>query len=76
MTEDFSLNYEFRTCCVHKLFFVLVLKIYLTQHVLSLEFSCNSMKNLLSYFGLVDGSISASEKDLPVRPSDSKIKKE
>ena len=28
--------------------------------------TCNSMKNNLSYCGLVDGSISASEKDLPV----------
>ena len=43
-----------------------------TQHVLSLEFSCtelvsgNSMNNLLSYCGLVDARISASEKDLPV----------
>ena len=39
--------------------------------VLSLEFSCtetcNSMNNLLSYCGLVDARISASEKDLPVR---------
>ena len=40
-----------------------------TQHVLSLEFSCigNSMNNLLSYYGLVDARISASEKDLPVQ---------
>ena len=32
-------------------------------HVLNF---CNSMNNLLSYCGLVDASISASEKDLPV----------
>ena len=41
-----------------------------TQHVLSLQFSCtefvNKMNNLLSYFGLVDARISASEKDLPL----------
>ena len=40
------------------------------EHVLSLQFSCtevvNSMKNLLSYSGLVDARISAPEKDLPV----------
>ena len=36
------------------------------QHVLSLEFSCNSMNNLLSYCGLVDARISAPDKDLPV----------
>ena len=40
-------------------------------HILSLEFSCmywscNSMNNLLSYCGLVDARISATEKDLPV----------
>ena len=29
----------------------------------------NSMNNLLSYYGLVDARISASEKDLPVRTS-------
>ena len=28
--------------------------------------TCNSMNNLLSYCGLVDVRISASEKDLPV----------
>ena len=38
---------------------------------LSLEFSCfelvhNSMNNLLSYCGLVDAKIRASDKDLPV----------
>ena len=45
MTTDFPLNYQFstwnyklRTCCVHKLFFVLTFRtIYMyTQHVLSL----------------------------------------
>ena len=33
---------------------------------LSLEFSCNSMNNLLSYCELVDAEIRASDKDLPV----------
>ena len=28
--------------------------------------TCNSMNNLLSYYGLVDARISASEKDLPL----------
>ena len=41
------------------------------QNVLSLQLSCtelvdNSMNNLLSYCGLVDARISASDKDLPV----------
>ena len=40
------------------------------EHVLSMFCACsfhgNSMNNLLSYCGLVDGRISASEKDLPV----------
>ena len=32
--------------------------------------TCNSMNNLLSYFGLVDAKIRASDKDLPVLLSD------
>ena len=41
------------------------------QNVLSLQFSCtelvyNSVNNLLSYCGLVDAKIRASDKDLPV----------
>ena len=39
---------------------------FCTQHVLNLYFSKNSMNNLLSYCGLVEARISASEKDLPV----------
>ena len=44
---------------------------FYTQHVLpKLELGifmyCNSMKNLSSYFGLVDAKIRASDKDLPV----------
>ena len=38
-----------------------------TQHVLSMFLACNSLNNLLSYCGLVDARISASEKDLPVQ---------
>ena len=37
-----------------------------SDSVLSLEFSCTELGNLLSYCGLVDARISASEKDLPV----------
>ena len=36
------------------------------QHVLNLYFSGNSINNLLSYCGLTDARMSASEKDLPV----------
>ena len=49
-----------------------------SPYVLSLEFSCtelNSMNNLLSYFGLVDARISASEKDLPVLKTKLTMKK-
>ena len=48
-------NYKCRTC---------------SAHVLPMFWACsfqdNSMNNLLSYCGLVDARISASEKDLPV----------
>ena len=38
-----------------------------TEHGQNMFWTCsNSMKNLLSYCGLVDATISASEKDLPV----------
>ena len=36
------------------------------QHVLNLYFSGNSINNLLSYCGLTDARMRASEKDLPV----------
>ena len=39
---------------------------FCTQHVVSLYFSGNSMSNLLSYCGLTDARMRASEKDLPV----------
>ena len=39
---------------------------FCTQPVLNLYFSGNSMNNLLSYCGLTDARMRASEKDLPV----------
>ena len=39
---------------------------FCTQHVENLYFSGNSMNNLLSYCGLTDARMRASEKDLPV----------
>ena len=40
---------------------------FCTQHILNLYFSENSMNNLLSYCGLTDARMRASEKDLPVK---------
>ena len=49
---------------------------FCTQHVLPrfelgifMYWTCNSMNNLLSYCGLVDAKIRASDKDLPVQQS-------
>ena len=66
-----------RTCCAHKLFFVFVLTlrtIYAqnmfspcSELVVFMYWTCNSMNNLLTYCGLVDPRISASDKDLPVK---------
>ena len=64
-----------RTCCVQKLFWmsetISVHNMFSTG--LSLEFSrielvinVNSMNNLLTYCGLVDAKIRATDKDLPV----------
>ena len=39
---------------------------FCTQHVVNLYFSENSMNNLLSYCGLTNARMRASEKDLPV----------
>ena len=39
------------------------------EHGQNRTFHGNSMNNILSYFGLVDARISASEKDLPVTRS-------
>ena len=60
-------KYKFRTCCVQKLFFCFDIQNNIcTQHVLNLYFSGDSMNNLLSYCGLTDARMRASEKDLPV----------
>ena len=67
---EFPKKYKFTTCCVQKLFFCFCFDIQnniCTQHVVNLYFSGNSMNNLLSYCGLTDSRMRASEKDLPVR---------
>ena len=57
-----SLNYKFITRKLQ------VQNMLCTQivFVVFMYWTCNSMKNLLSYCGLVDARIIASEKDLPV----------
>ena len=40
---------------------------YCTQHVGNLYFLGNSMNNLLSYWGLTEARMRASDKNLPVR---------
>ena len=40
---------------------------FCTQHVLNLYILGNSMNNLLSYCGLTDARMRASEKDLPIK---------
>ena len=65
-----------RTCCAHKLFFVFVLTFRTifahnmfspySELVVFMYWTGKSMNNLLSYCGLVDPRISASDKDLPV----------
>ena len=62
-------KYKFRTCCVQKLFF----KAFKTIFVHNMFWTCiflvlKSVVNekSLSYYGLTDSSMSASEKDLPV----------
>ena len=71
MTKDCLLNSpKFRTCCVQILCWMSKQKqnkIFCTQHVLNLYFSGNSMNNILSYCGLTDARMRASEKDLPVK---------
>ena len=39
---------------------------FCTQHFMNLYFSVNSMNHLLSYCGLIDARMRASEKDLTV----------
>ena len=70
-------KYKIRTCCVQKLFFAFFWHskqfLYTTCSELVFFSYCtrNSMNNLLSYCGLTDARISASEKDLPVTQKDS-----
>ena len=63
-------KYKFRTCCVStKIVFCFYFDIQnniCTQHVLNLYFSGDSMNNLLSYCGLKDSKMRASDTDLPV----------
>ena len=67
----FFLQNMVRTCCVQKLFWLPeTISVHnMFSSGLSLELSCielcNSMNNLLSYYGLVDAKIRASDKDLP-----------
>ena len=64
---EFPETYKFRTCCVQILFWMSKRKQnFSTQHVLNLYFLGNSMNNLLSYCGLTNARMRASEKDLPV----------
>ena len=80
LTKDCSLNYEFSTwklqaqnmLCTQIVFLFLYWHseqfMYTTcsELVVFMYWTRNSMNNLLSYCGLVDARISASEKDLPV----------
>ena len=69
MTTDFSLNHQFSsTNCFFVLFWYSERFIYTTCSELGtfMFWTGNSMNNLLSYCGLVEIKISASEKDLPV----------
>ena len=80
MTTDCSLIFDFITRKIHvqnmlctKIDFLFLFWhseqfIYTTCSELGIfmHWTCNSMNNILSYCGLVDAKISASEKDLPV----------
>ena len=52
-----------RICCVHSEQFNYTT---CTELGIFMQWTCNSMNNILSYCGLVDARISASERDLPV----------
>ena len=72
MKRDCSLNFpkklKFRTSYVQKLFFCFCFDIknnICTQCVLNLYFGGDSMNNLLSYCGLTDSKMRASDTDLP-----------
>ena len=70
-----------KTCCVQKMFWMSETNNnFCTQHVLPrfelgifMYWTCNSMNNLLSYCGLVDAKIRASDKDLPVKSRFKKV---
>ena len=66
---EFQEKYKFTTCCVQKLvcFCFDIQNSICTQHAVNLYFSWYSMNNLLSYCGLTDSGMRASEKDLPVQ---------
>ena len=52
--------FTFRTIYVQNMFLTC------SEHGIFMYWTCKSMKQFLSYFGLVDAKINASEKDLPV----------
>ena len=58
-----------RTCCVQKLFWMSETIFVNNRFELRIFicWTCNSMNNLLSYCGLLDAKIRASDKDLPVQ---------
>ena len=64
-----------RTCCAHKLVFVLTFRTIYAHNMFSpcselvvfMYWTGKSMNNLLTYCGLVDPRISASDKDLPAQ---------
>ena len=62
---EFQKKYKLTTCWVQKLFFCFFMT-FKTIFVHNLFLSWNSMNNLLSYCGLTDARMRASEKDLPV----------
>ena len=66
-TSSVHENYKLRTC-VHKLFWMSKQFVYTTcsELLVFMYWTGKSMNNLLSYCGLVDPRISASDKDLPV----------
>ena len=72
-TRKFQAQNTVRTCCVHKLFFLFLFWyseqfMYTTCSELAvfMYWTGNSLNNLLSYCGLVDARISASENNIPV----------
>ena len=79
MTKDCSLNYQLSTWKLQAQYIHVVYKncsecqnknqfVYTTcpELVIFLYWICNSMNNLLSYCGLLDARIRASDKDLPI----------